>query len=215
MKILCVADSKDERLFSPQNLEKYRDVDCIISSGDLDLSYLDELYNSYNKRVYLVFGNHQLKYYHEFEGRNSLIKKEFIPKYGHLKSLEGRFHYHNGIILFGLGGCMRYNSKSHQYTEREMKKLIKKNWLKFLINKLKYGRYVDVFVTHAPPRGIHDDNRDICHLGFDAFRFFLEKYKPKYHVHGHTHIYDLDMCRETKVKETIVVNAYKHRVIEI
>lgn len=215
MKILCVADSKDERLLRPQTLESLKDVEFILSAGDLDLSYLDELYNCYNKSLYFVFGNHQLKYYLDFEGKGLFAKSNFMHKYTHLKSLEGRFVYKNGVILFGLGGCMKYNKDTHQYSEGEMKWIIRKNWWKFLYNKLRYGRYVDILVTHAPPRGIHDDSSDVCHKGFKAFNAFIEKYKPKYHIHGHTHIYDLDMTRETKVNGTIVANAYKHIIIEL
>lgn len=63
-----------------------------------------------------------------------MIKKDFIHKYSHLKSLEGRFIKHDGIIIFGLGGCMKYNDETHQYSEAEMKQQIRRKWYKFLFN---------------------------------------------------------------------------------
>ena len=36
-----------------------------------------------------------------------------------------------------------------------------------VLNKLRYGRFLDVLITHAPPRGVHDES-DLCHAGFDA-----------------------------------------------
>jgi Icc-related predicted phosphoesterase len=72
---------------------------------------------------------------------------------------------------------------------------------------------VDILLTHAPPRGIHD-KQDKCHWGFKAFLWFMRAFKPKYLVHGHIHLYDLSDVRYTHWEETTVVNAYNHYVID-
>jgi len=40
--------------------------------------------------------------------------------------------------------------------------------LKLLLNKLKYGRYLDVFVSHSAPLHIQDE-KDYAHRGVAAF----------------------------------------------
>ena len=78
-----------------------------------------------------------------------------------------------------------------------------------LFNRLFYGRFLDIFVTHAPPWGIHDKS-DFPHQGIKAFRWFIGVFKPKYHFHGHTHIYRPDEIRKTQFGETQVLNTYKY-----
>jgi Icc-related predicted phosphoesterase len=72
---------------------------------------------------------------------------------------------------------------------------------------------VDILVTHASPKGIHD-KEDRCHWGFDAFLWFMRTFKPKYLVHGHIHLYSLSDIRVTKYEGTQVINAYSHYVID-
>jgi Icc-related predicted phosphoesterase len=77
-------------------------------------------------------------------------------------------------------------------------------------NKITLGRYVDIFVTHAPPRGIHD-REDLPHRGIDAFRWFISTFKPAYHFHGHVHIYRPDDIVESMLDQTRVINTFGFR----
>ena len=44
----------------------------------------------------------------------------------------------------------------------------------------------------------------------------LDKYKPKYFIHGHVHLnYSMNNKRECKYNETRVVNAYERYYIDI
>jgi Icc-related predicted phosphoesterase len=85
---------------------------------------------------------------------------------------------------------------------------------KLLFYRIVYGRWLDILVTHAPPFGIHD-RKDRCHTGFKTFLSFMRWFKPRYLVHGHVHLYDLNETRTTRYRQTEVVNAYEHTVIEI
>ena len=117
---------------------------------------------------------------------------------------------YNGIRFMGLGGCNRYKPGKNQFSEKEMKKRYKK-----MKGQLFWNKGIDVLVTHAPAAGIHDDC-DECHKGFEVFNEIIEKYKPKYFVHGHVHMnYGRKFPREDMVGETRVVNAYQRYVIEI
>jgi Icc-related predicted phosphoesterase len=82
-----------------------------------------------------------------------------------------------------------------------------------LFNKIFHKRYLDVLLTHAPPKGIHD-KQDRCHQGFKAFLWFIKKFRPKYLVHGHIHLYDLSDVRRSLWMGTNVVNAYSHYIID-
>jgi Icc-related predicted phosphoesterase len=70
-----------------------------------------------------------------------------------------------------------------------------------------HGRYLDVFITHAPPWGIHD-KKDRAHRGIKAFRWFITVFQPRYHFHGHIHVYRPDAITETKFENTKVLNTY-------
>ena len=83
-----------------------------------------------------------------------------------------------------------------------------------LRNRLSYGRYLDVFVTHAPPWGIHD-GPDYPHIGIKAFRWLLETFEPQLHLHGHIHVYRPDMVIETQFEATRVLNTYGYKVSDM
>jgi Icc-related predicted phosphoesterase len=82
-----------------------------------------------------------------------------------------------------------------------------------LFNRLFRGRFLDVLLTHAAPRGIHD-REDLCHQGFEAFLWFMRVFKPRYLIHGHIHLYDYSEVRSTGYKKTQVINAYSHYIID-
>ena len=81
-----------------------------------------------------------------------------------------------------------------------------------LRNKLLHGRYLDLFVSHAPPWQIHDQ-QDLPHNGIRAFRWLDKVFKPKIHLHGHIHVYRSDTVRETVYYNTKVINCYGYREI--
>jgi Icc-related predicted phosphoesterase len=85
---------------------------------------------------------------------------------------------------------------------------------KLYCNQLIKGRALDILITHAPPYRIHDAE-DRCHRGFRAFRSFMDRHKPRYLIHGHTHLYRLDAPRITVHNRTTVLNTYGHQVLEI
>ena len=54
------------------------------------------------------------------------------------------------------------------------------------------------------------------YLGFECFGSLVEKYHPKYFIHGHVHKnYSRDFKREDLYKDTIVVNGYERYILEI
>lgn len=216
MKILCISDQIDPLVYSPCIKERFADVDLILSAGDLPLDYLDFIVSTLNKPLFFVFGNHHTE---ELKHFRNLWDTPFIEENIEFYScgaihLGSKVKTEGDFILAGLGGCMRYNNGRNQFTDIQMFFEIVKLIPRLLWNRLFHGRFLDLLLTHAPPRGIHDKN-DKCHWGFKTYLWFMKTFKPKYLVHGHIHLYDLQDVRCTKWEDTMVVNAYSHYIIEI
>jgi len=202
MKILCISDQIDPLVYSNSIKTRFADVDLILSAGDLPMEYLDFIVSSLNKPLLFVFGNHHVDKMADnaFQGYGSIHVGSKICREG-------------GLIVAGLGGSMRYNRGSNQYTDFQMYLEIIKLIPKLLFNRIFRNNYADILLTHAPPKGIHD-RQDLCHRGFKAFLWFMKVFKPKYLVHGHIHLYDLCDVRRTRWMETEVINAYSHYIID-
>ena len=196
MKILAVADVESKALwdfFYQNSGEKY---DLIISAGDLNSAYLSFLTTMFRCDVLYVPGNHDKSYLkHPPEG---------------CINIDGKIIEYQGLRIMGLGGSFKYNSDLYQYTEKEMR-----NRMRRLIPQLIKHKGVDIFVTHAPAKGIHD-GADLPHFGFACFRKFLEKVKPKYFIHGHVHMnYGSDIPRVDYLGDTTIINAYERYVLDL
>ena len=109
---------------------------------------------------------------------------------------------------------MRYKDGPYQYTQREMSLRAARLMARLLLHRLSKGRWLDILITHAPPLGIHD-GKDRCHTGFRAFLWFMERCRPRYLLHGHTHRYDRRQSGVTHYHETIVTNVHPFHVLEI
>ena len=108
---------------------------------------------------------------------------------------------------------MRYQPGAiHQYTEGEMRARTVKLIPRLLMNKVLYGRYLDILATHSPPFGIHD-GEDLPHVGFKSFLTLMRYFKPKYLLHGHKHVYRRDTITMTRYYQTRVVNVYPVRTL--
>jgi Icc-related predicted phosphoesterase len=109
---------------------------------------------------------------------------------------------------------MWYNGGPNQYSDTGMFFKILQIMPALLINRLFLGRYIDILITHAPPRSIHD-KPDRAHTGFKALRWFMRIFKPRYLIHGHVHLWNRAEERRSRYYNTEVVNAYDHCIIEM
>jgi Icc-related predicted phosphoesterase len=124
------------------------------------------------------------------------------------------YDHEHDLILAGIEGSLRYNDGSHQYTQTEMWRMVLGLAPQLASNRVKYGRYLDIFVSHASATGIQDDI-DKAHQGIDAFRWLLATFKPRFHLHGHMHHYNPLRPNLTRFGETQVINTYGYREIVI
>ena len=219
MKILAISDEVVDFLYSPRIKDNYADVDLVIGCGDLPFYYLEFIVTVLNVPLYYVAGNHDRPSQYLSDGR-------IISRAEGCEQLDGaclRAWLNDKpagpdgppLLLAGLGGSMRYNADSvHQYTENEMRGRALSLTPCLLANRLRYGRALDILVTHAPPRGIHDE-ADLAHTGFKAFCSLMDVFRPRLLLHGHSHVYRSDTITSTRYKDTQIINVYPYRLIEL
>ena len=61
MKILCVSDKVEDRVYNTRAKDRFEDIDLVISCGDLPYYYLEFITDALRKPVYYVRGNHANK----------------------------------------------------------------------------------------------------------------------------------------------------------
>jgi hypothetical protein len=221
MKILCVSDHIDPLVYSTSIKKRFADVELVLSAGDLPLNYYDFIMSTLNKPLLFVFGNHNLRYMPLYTGRVDSFGRGPLEGRGAdayrptgATYIGSRGLREKSLLLAGLGGSYWYNGGENQHRELNVALKILRLLPRLLYNRLRFGRYLDVLLTHAPPLGIHDQD-DPCHRGFKIFLWFMRRFKPKYLVHGHTHLYSASDRRISRYDQTTVVNAYDHVVIEV
>lgn len=207
MKVLSISDKVIPALAdSPENFPELQDVDVIFGCGDLPYYYQEAIAKKLRVPLYFVRGNHDVLIEYGTEGEYT------GPRNG--IDLHRKTVYLDGVILAGIEGCNRYNQGNFQYTPTEMWEHVLHLLPKLIMNKLKYGRYVDILVTHAAPRHIHDAE-DWTHIGIKAFNWLIKTFEPKYHFHGHNHVYTDDTITETQVGKTLVINTYGYKIRDL
>ena len=196
MRILLVSDEESPYLWEHYQPGRLDEIDLILSCGDLSPEYLSFLVTMGRAPVFYVHGNHDGKY-----------RKR--PPEG-CECIDDLIVNYRGVRILGLGGSQRYSNGEYQYTESEMNRRIRK-----LAPQLWRHRGVDIVVTHAPVRGMGDDD-SLAHRGFEAFEKLLKKHRPRYWVYGHVHMnYGMRHQRIIQHEETTLVNAYERYVIEV
>lgn len=206
MKILSLSDTLIPYIYSPQVHQRFTDVDLVIGCGDLAYYYLEYVLNALNVPLFFVRGNHDEVVEYGNAGQRT------APAGG--INLHRQAVNYRGLLLAGVEGSLRYRPGRFQYSQNEMWGHVLHLIPYLLKNRALYGRYLDVFVTHAPPLGIHD-KEDLPHQGIRAFRWLLRVFRPAYQVHGHVHIYRPDTDAETRFGHSLVVNAYGFREITL
>ena len=214
MRILCVSDQIDPLVYSPRMRERFRDVDLVLAAGDLPGEYLGFITSMLNRPLLYVSGNHDLlrpgsRPPFWIEPAEGPARAEDHGATG----LDFKLAREGGLIVLGLPGSMVYNRGPNQFTELSMALRIAALLPRLLWNRLLRGRAVDLVLTHAPPRGVHDRD-DPCHRGFRSFLWLMRAFKPRWLVHGHVHLYDLSDVRVSEVGGTTVVNAFGHWILE-
>ena len=191
MKILAVADAEAKYYYDYYQPGKLKEFDLILACGDLHRTYLEFLVTMAGCPVLYVRGNHD----------DSFAEN---PPEGCV-CVEDQIYVHEGVRILGLGGSYRYRPGDNMYTERQMRRRIRRLWF-----QLRRHRGFDILLTHAPARGINDFD-SLSHRGFECFVKLIDQYKPRYFVHGHIHKnYGTRVPQRTQRNETLIINAYEY-----
>jgi len=156
--------------------------------------------------MYYVPGNHDPEYNPRFsssraEGGVNLDLRGVLAK---------------GLLLAGFGGSSRYRPDGvNQYSQIEARLRAARLLPGLLWNRLRFGRALDILITHSPPFGVHDDETQ-AHRGMKAINWILRLARPRFHFHGHMHFYRQNLePAVTQLAQTTVMNIFPYKVIEI
>lgn len=203
IKVLSISDRISELVYSPAIRERFADVDLVLSCGDLPYYYVEFVVSALMKPVFFVRGNHANLMEESDTGQRSAPAGAM--------DLHRQALAYNGILLAGVEGSVRYKPGPFQYSQAQMWQYVLLMAPRLLYFKRRYGRALDIFVTHAPSWGIGDKS-DWPHQGIRAFRWLVEVFKPAYHFHGHIHLYGANPQATIDYGATRVLNSYGYRV---
>lgn len=196
MKLLLLSDKESEYLWDYYQPGRLKDIDIILSCGDLSPKYLTFLVTMAGKPLYYVHGNHDRTY-------------EQHPPEG-CECIDGRLVNYRGLRIVGLGGSILYSGGPHQYTEAQMARRIRR--LRYRIWK---AGGVDIVLTHSPMEG-YGDGEDYAHQGFASLLDMVDKYHPQYLIHGHVHVnYGFQIPRVLHREDTTIINAYERFILDL
>ncbi len=195
MKILAVSDEVSPYFYDYYTPGRLDGIDLILSCGDLSREYLEFLVTMSNRPVLYVHGNHDDRF-------------DQAPPEGCV-CVDDSLYVHQGIRILGLGGSFRYRDGKYMYTEEQMRRRI----LRLGIPLWRQGG-IDILLTHAPARHVNDLDTQ-PHQGFECFGDLVEKYRPKYFIHGHVHKrYGIHIPQRAQLGDTTVINACGYCLFE-
>lgn len=195
MKILAVSDVDAKYYFDYYAPGKLDGIDLILACGDLHREFLEFLVTMSNRPVLYIHGNHD-------EGYDQRPPEGCV-------CVDDQIFVWNGVRILGLGGSHRYRDGKYMFTERQMRRRIRRLWFQLWRHK-----GFDILLTHAPARHINDFD-SVSHRGFECFVELLDRYRPKYFIHGHIHKnYGVSIPQKTLRESTTIINAYDHCVFD-
>jgi Icc-related predicted phosphoesterase len=205
VKILALSDQVVERVYTLSSNGHFQGVELILGCGDMPYTYLEYLVTILNVPMFYVPGNHDPR---------------FDPRSGNAcaeggSNLDLKIVRFKKFLIGGFGGSIRYRPDGvNQYTQTEAYLRVFALLPRLILNRVQYGRALDVLISHSPPFGIHDDS-DPAHNGLKALNWLIHIAQPRYLFHGHTHFYRQNIASpETTIGITKIMNVYPYKVIE-
>jgi len=206
VKILAISDQPLDRVYTLASSGQFKDMEVILGCGDLPYGYLEYLVTVLNVPMFYVPGNH--------DPEEDLHNRESRAEGG--SNLDLRLVRHKRFLIGGFGGSIRYRPDgTNQYTQSEAYRRAYRLIPGLLLNRLQYGRALDILISHSPPLGIHDDE-DPAHHGLKALNWLIRFARPRYLFHGHTHFFKKNLQNsETTVGLTKIMNVYPYKTIDV
>jgi uncharacterized protein len=199
MRILAVSDEPDPSLDSAATRERLGPIDMVIGAGDLQPEYLSFVGDAFAVPLHYVRGNHDVGA--AWAHNEPALLPEPMP--------DARVVDEAGLRLMGFSGSPTYSGRGLEVPAGGM-------WRKALIAWLHAGRARPVLiVSHAPPRDVNDDD-DLAHRGFTAFRWLMSRLQPPLWLHGHTALVRRGIDeRSVRLNGTLFYNCTGATLIEL
>jgi len=170
LRLLAISDERESSLDSARTREALQPIELIVGCGDLQPEYLTFLADAFCVPLIYIRGNHDVGAAWRNEQRESLPAP----------LADGHVHEELGLRVMGFSGSPRYNDRELQFSEGTM-------WLRAVMAAVRprSRRRPILVISHTPPRGMNDDD-DLPHRGFTAFRWLADQLRPPLWLHGHT-----------------------------
>ena len=110
MNLLGISDTEIAFIYSRMVVERFSDIDMVISCGDLPYYYLEYIISMLNVPLYYVRGNHASRM--EFGSTTNRTSP-----WGAIDLHQRIIEDDTGVLLAGLEGCVTYNDGPYQYTQ--------------------------------------------------------------------------------------------------
>jgi uncharacterized protein len=199
IRILAISDEPDPSLDSPATRAGLGPIDMIIGAGDLQPEYLSFVGDAFGAPLHYVRGNHDVG------AAWAQTERTLIPE----PMPDARLVDEAGLRLIGFSGSPTYSGRGLEVPAGGM-------WRKALIAWLRAAPARPVLVvSHAPPRDVNDDV-DLAHRGFTAFRWLMSRLEPPLWLHGHTALVrrGIDQ-RSVRMNGTLFYNCTGATLIEL
>ena len=173
MKILAFSDLHRDKEAAKAIVAGSTDADCVIGAGDFatrgeGASETLEILSNCKAPIVLIHGNHD----------NPSEIARFCDSLSNAHYLHGDTVEIGGQIFFGLGGEIPSRNKfDWNAAETESKATM---FLSLCPSDA-------VLISHTPPLGIADQQKDGTHEGSEAIKAGILNCRPKLHLCGHIH----------------------------
>jgi Icc-related predicted phosphoesterase len=199
IRFLVASDDPDPALRHAVNREALGQLDGILGCGDLEPEWLDFLAESFHTPLVYVRGNH------DRDGQwreRPLIVPAWLD--------AGRIERLAGIPIVGLewpGVDDAGNRRRPWLAWRQVFGIARR------VMMARLWKAPIVVISHVPPVGVGDAN-DAYHVGFDAYRWLLDRLAPPIWLHGHTTTASVTRLVEQS-GPTVVANATGALLVEL
>lgn len=174
VRLLAVSDTIDPALEHEVNRASIGQIDGIVGCGDLEPDYLGFLGDAFHVPVAYVRGNHDRGGQWSHEVRDA---PRPLP--------SGRLAEIGGVTVAPFEWPGVDGERAALRDERRAWWDVLRATGHLLVRRLRRARGPVLVVSHAPPRGVGDSEADPYHLGYNAYRWLLDRLRPPLWLHGH------------------------------
>lgn len=200
IRFLVASDDREPALQHAINREALGPLDGIIGAGDLEPEWLRFLADAFDAPLVYVRGNHD----HGGEWKERPLSVPGWLEAGTIERLAG-------IPIVGLewpGVDAPGNRRRPWLAWRQTIRITRRLWTARL------WRRPIIVISHVPPAGFGDAPSDAYHVGFDAYRWLLNRLAPPIWLHGHTTTASVMRLVE-RSGPTVVANATGALLVEL